>query len=92
MIILFGEMIGYMTNVYPPLYTLIGEVIKEVDSVIIIYQGHIISNDDKDDKDNANVNNDMPVLLRKCRTCALSYVFSYSSSLAFPVTRGRRYS
>ena len=39
----------YMKNVYPPLYTLNGEVIKEVDSVR--YLGHIISNDGKDDKD-----------------------------------------
>ena len=38
----------YMKNVYPPLYTLNGEVIKEVDSVR--YLGHIISNDGKDDK------------------------------------------
>ena len=38
-----------MKNVYPPLYSLNGEVIKEVDSVR--YLGHIISNDGKDDKD-----------------------------------------
>ena len=31
----------YMKIVYPPLYTLTGEVIKEVDSVR--YLGHIIS-------------------------------------------------
>ena len=37
-----------MKNVYPPLYTLTGEVIKEVDSVR--YLGHIISNDGKYDK------------------------------------------
>ena len=39
----------YMKNVYPPLCTLNGEVIKDVDSVR--YLGHIISNDGKDDKD-----------------------------------------
>ena len=38
-----------MKNVYPPLYTLNGEVIKEVDSVR--YLGHIISSNGKDDKD-----------------------------------------
>ena len=38
----------YMKNVYLPLYTLTGEVIKGVDSVR--YLGHIISNDGKDDK------------------------------------------
>ena len=38
-----------MKNVYPPLYTLNGEVIKKVDSVR--YLGHVISNDGKDDKD-----------------------------------------
>ena len=37
-----------MKNVYLPLYTLNGEVIKEVDNVR--YLGHIISNDGKDDK------------------------------------------
>ena len=40
----------YMTNVHPPLYTLNGELVKEVDNVR--YLGHIISNNDKDDKDN----------------------------------------
>ena len=39
----------HMKTVYPPLYTLNGEVIKEVDSVR--YLGHIISNDSKDGKD-----------------------------------------
>ena len=39
----------YMKNVYPPLYTLNGEVIKEVDRVR--YLGHIICNNGKDDKD-----------------------------------------
>ena len=38
-----------MTNVYHPLYTLNGEVIKEVDSVR--YLGHIISSNGKYDKD-----------------------------------------
>ncbi len=38
-----------MKNVYPPFYTLNGEVIKEVDSVR--YLGHIAINDGKDDKD-----------------------------------------
>ena len=38
-----------MTNVYPPLYTINGEVIKEVDSVT--YLGHIIRNNGKYDKD-----------------------------------------
>ena len=39
----------YMKNVHPPLYTLNGEVIKEVDNVR--YQSHIISNNGKYDKD-----------------------------------------
>ena len=40
-----------MKNVYPPLYTINGEIIKEVDSVR--YLGHIISSrpNGKDDKD-----------------------------------------
>ena len=38
-----------MKNVCPPLYTLNGEIIKEVDSVR--YLGHIISSNGKDDKD-----------------------------------------
>ena len=38
-----------MTNVYHPLYTLNGEVIKEVHSVR--YLGHIISSNGKEDKD-----------------------------------------
>ena len=39
-----------MKKVYPPLYTLNGEVIKEVGSVR--YLGHIISSDGKVDKNN----------------------------------------
>ena len=39
----------YMKNVYPPLYTLNVEVIKEVDSVR--YLGHIISSNGKYDQD-----------------------------------------
>ena len=52
----------YMKNVYPTLYTLNGEVIKEVDSVR--YLGHIISSNGKDDKDICvNANNYMPVAM-----------------------------
>ena len=52
-----------MKNVYPPLYTLHGEVIKEVDSVR--YLGHIIINDGKDDRD----------IMRQCQQLyvAMSY-------------------
>ena len=59
-----------MKNVYPPLYTLNGEVIKEVDSVRCL--GHIISNEGKDDKD----------IMRQCQqlyargnVLLVSYVF-----------------
>ena len=40
----------YMKNVYPPLYTINGEMIKEVDSVR--YLGHIISSNGKDNNNN----------------------------------------
>ena len=42
-----------MKNVYPPLYTLNGEIIKDVDSVG--YLGHTISSNGKDDKGNSSV-------------------------------------
>ena len=53
-----------MKNLYPPLYTLNGEVIKEVYSVR--YLGHIIRNDGKDDRD----------IMRQCQqlyAVAMSY-------------------
>ena len=56
-----------------PLYTLNGEVIKEVDSVR--YLGYIIINDGKDDKDKlcVNANNYMPMAmsLRKFHMCPM---------------------
>ena len=58
---------------YPPLYTLNGEVIKEVDSVR--YLGHIISNDGKDDKDIMRQCQQLyvrgNVLLRKFHMCSM---------------------
>ena len=58
----------YMKNVYPPLYTRNGEIIKEVDSVR--YLGHIISSNGKDDKDIMRQCQQLyargNVLLRKC--------------------------
>ncbi len=62
-----------MKNVYPPLYTLTGEVIKEVDSVR--YLGHIISNDGKDDRDIMRQCQQLyargNVLLRKFHMCSM---------------------
>ena len=62
-----------MKTVYPPLYTLNGEVIKEVDSVR--YLGHIISNDGKDDKDIMRQCQQLyargNVLLRKFHMCSM---------------------
>ena len=46
-----------MKNVYPPLYTLNGEIIKKVDRVR--YLGHIISSNGKYDKD----------IMRQCQQC-----------------------
>ena len=64
----------YMKNVYPPLYTLNGEVIKEVESVR--YLGHIISNDgSKYDKDIMRQCQQLyargNVLLRKFHMCSM---------------------
>ena len=63
----------YMKNVYPPLYTLNGEVIKEVDSVR--YLGHIISSNGKDDKDIVRQCQQLyargNVLLRKFHMCSM---------------------
>ena len=63
----------YMKNVYPPLYTLNGEVIKEVDSVR--YIGHIISSNGKDDKDIMRQCQQLyargNVLLRKFHMCSM---------------------
>ena len=63
----------HMKNVYPPLYTLNGEVIKEVDSVR--YLGHIISNDGKDDRDIMHQCQQLyargNVLLRKFHMCSM---------------------
>ena len=63
----------YMKNVYPPLYTLNGEVIKEVDSVR--YLGHIISSNGKDDKDIMRQCQQLyargNVLLRKFHMCSM---------------------
>ena len=63
----------YMKNVYPPLYTLNGEVIKEVDSVR--YLGHIISSNGKYDKDIMRQCQQLyargNVLLRKFHMCSM---------------------
>ncbi len=59
----------YMKNVYPPLYTLNGEVIKEVDSVR--YLGHIISSNGKDDKDIMRQCQQLYMPLAKCNFCVL---------------------
>ena len=58
-----------MKNVYPPLYTLNGEVIKEVDSVR--YLGHIISSNGKDDKDIMRQCQQLYMPLAKCNFCVL---------------------
>ena len=62
-----------MKNVYPPLYTLNGEAMKEVDRVR--YLGHIISNDGKDDKDIMRQCQQLyargNVLLRKFHMCSM---------------------
>ena len=62
-----------MNNVYPPLYTLNGEVIKEVDSVR--YLGHIISNDGKDDKDIMRQCQQLYICPWQCLIKKVSYVF-----------------
>ena len=62
----------YIKNVYPPLYTLNGEIIKEVDSVR--YLGHIISSNGKDDKD--IIRQCQQLYARgKCLIKKISYVF-----------------
>ena len=65
-----------MKNVYPPLYTLNGEVIKEVDSVR--YLGHIISSNGKDDKDIMRQCQQLyargNVLLRKFHMCYICLI------------------
>ena len=62
-----------MKNVYPPLYTLNGEVIKEVASVR--YLGHIINNGCKDDKDIVRQCQQLyargNVLIRKFHMCSM---------------------
>ena len=63
----------FMKNVCPPLYTLNGEIIKEVDSVR--YLGHIISSNGKDDKDIMRQCQQLyargNVLLRKFHMCSM---------------------
>ena len=63
----------FMKNLCPPLYTLNGEIIKEVDSVR--YLGHIISSNGKDDKDIMRQCQQLyargNVLLRKFHMCSM---------------------
>ena len=61
-----------MENVYPPLYTLNGEIIKGVESVR--YLGYIISSNGKDDKNIMHQCQQYArgnVLLIKCQICVL---------------------
>ena len=89
-----------MKNVYPPLYTLNGEVIKEVDSVR--YLGHIISSNGKDDKDIMRQCQQLyargNVLLRKFHMCSMDVKVKLFNTYCSPmytahprgVTKGRR--
>ena len=71
-----------MKNMYPPLYTLNGEVIKEVDSVR--YLGHIISSNGKDDKDIMRQCQQLyasgNILLRKFHMCSMDVKVKLFSS------------
>ena len=77
----------YMKKVHPPLYTLNVEVIKEVDCVI--YLGHIISSNDKDDKDSMcqcqQVHARGNVSLRKCLMCSMAVKVNLFNTYCSPI-------
>ena len=76
-----------MKNVYPPLYTLNGEAIKEVDSVR--YLGHIISSNGKDDQDIMRQCQQLyarcNVLLRKFHMCCMDVKVKLFSTYCSPM-------